>query len=367
MSPGPRHRLLRHALFWAAALGTNFLMQLPAHFALGTDLYVGGLFFNQLPASLLAVYPLLYGVLPRLMRQKQLPLFLVLLAGWLLASVVLANLTRSFYDFVIGPQLFGSVANWSYDWTDLMHLSYTWWMLMITAGAAIAIKVVNSWYERRQRQQELLQQKLQTELQLLKAQLQPSFLFDTLRTLRVLTTEKSADSPAAVLHLSALLRYMLYECPQDAVPLADEVDMMQRYVALQQLRVGCRVEVSLSFSGSLEPHTVAPLLLLPFLENAFQHVTAAASECPWLSIDLVAKPDSLTLKVINSQLAEAAGYREGAGLRGIRQRLARLYPGRHELKILTEPDTFLIVLHLRSAPVPVQPATAEETVLLNSF
>jgi hypothetical protein len=344
---------MRHGLFWAATLGTNFLMQLPAHFAIGTDLYVGGLFFNQLPASLLAIYPLLYGVLPRLMRQKQLPLFLVLLAGWLLATVVLTNLTRSFYDLVIVPNVFGVMPSWVYDWTDLTYLSYTWWVLIITAGAASAIKVMNGWYEQRQHQQELLQRKLQTELELLKAQLQPTFLFDTLRTLHKLTTQKSAESPGAVLHLAELLRYMLYESACDVVPLADEVAMIRHYVALEQLRLKGRVEVSLSFSGNFEHHAIAPLLLLPFVENAFRYGTEPQLECAWISIDLVAKANSLTFKVINSQLDTCADWHEGTGLRSIRQRLARLYDSRHELKIVSEPDSFLVALHLRPSPPPL--------------
>ncbi len=358
------NRAVRHGLFWAAVLGLCFLIQLPAHFIIGTPLYVWGLFFNQLPALLLATYPLLYWILPRLLRQQQLS-FLGLLAGWLLAAILLANATRTLYDFGLGPSWFGEVPGRTFQWGNYLELDYTWFVLLVAAGAASAIKVTNGWYEQRQRQQALLQRKLQAELQSLKAQLQPTFLFNTLRTLHVLTAQKSPASPAAVLQLSALLRYMLYESPLDAVPLADEAEMMRHYVALEELRGGSRVEVSLNFSGALGAHFIAPLLLLPFVENAFRDGTGPQQECPWVSIDLVAKKTSITFKVINSQTQAPADLGESAGLASIRQRLARLYPGRHELKVVTEPDAFLIALHLWLAPTaqPSRHAEPAETAL----
>ncbi|WP_310391737.1 sensor histidine kinase [Hymenobacter sp.] len=356
LNPWLESRVVQHALFWVVVLGLNFLIQLPAHFAIGTKLYISGLFFNQLPAALLTIYPLLYGLLPRLLRRQQLLLTLALLAGWVGFTVVVTGLTRAFFDFVVQPGLFGIPPRQAFSWDEYLMLSYTWFVLMATAGAAVAVKVMNGWYAQRQLQQALLQRQLRTELQLLKAQLQPTFLFNTLRTLHGLTARKAPESPAAVLHLSALLRYLLYESPLDTVPLADEAEMMRCYVALEKLRLGARVDVALSVSGALDAHRIPPLLLLPFLENAFRHGTGPGLECPWVSLDLVAKKNSVIFKVINSQAGAEHGLREGPGLRSIRQRLARLYPGRHELKIVSEPDTFLIALHLQLAPAALPAA-----------
>lgn len=353
MSARTPRRALWHAMFWLGALGTNLLMQLPAHFIIGSPLYVGGLFFNQLPATMLAAYPLLYGLLPRLLRGRQLPLWLGLLAVWLLATIVLANLTSLCYDFVLAPRLFGKtppplpgVPNG----INFLAMNYTWFTLMVTVGAACAIKVMNGWYKRRQRSRRLYQRRLQTELELLKARLQPDFLFDTLRTLRMLTARQAPEAAGAVLHLAGLLRYMLYDSVRAMVPLAEEADMIRHYVALEQLRLARQVEVSLSFSGHFEPHAIAPLLLLPLVENAFQ----PAPEAAWISIDLVAKPNSLIFKVINNQsgTAEDAVWAEPPGLLRIRQRLAYLYPGHHELKVVAEPDTLLVMLLLRLTPLP---------------
>ena len=348
MSAWPRRRVARHGLFWAAALGTNFLMQLPAYVALGKPLYISGLFLNQLPAGLLTVYPLLYVVLPQLLRGQRLR-FLGLLAVWLLATVLVTNLTRTLHEFVLAPALLGSVSGRVFYWGLFLELSFTWFMLVVTAGGAAAIKLMNDWYAQRQLSEELRQRQLRTELELLKAQLQPAFLFGTLSALRGLTAAKSPAAPGAVLHLAELLRYLLYEGPRELVPLADEAAMLRHYVALEQLRLGTRVEVSLSVSGALDAHRIAPLLLLPLVENAFRHGTAPGLDCPWVSIDLVAKRHSIIFKIIN---AHDGFVVEEPGLASLRQRLARLYPDQQTLKIVAEPDSFLAVLSLELAPAP---------------
>ena len=148
------------------------------------------------------------------------------------------------------------------------------------------------------------------------------------------------------------------------MPLADEVAMLRHYLALETLRLGPRVEVSLHFSGALAESSIAPLLLLPLLENAFRYGTGTRQECPWVSIDLVAKSRSLTFKVINSQPNAPADWHEGPGLRTLRQRLERLYPGHHELKIVAEPDTFLVALRLRFAPMPGHISSPSPTLAL---
>lgn len=348
MNRSLQHRIIRHGLFWAVVSGLFMLMCLPAYLFVGAPIIWRQYFTSALPAFLLGTYPLVYGLLPQLLRPRQGVRPLLLLVAWIVACALLINLLDLCYDFVVGPRLFQQMPNRTFHWAEVTeHLHMAFFPLLLIAGFLSAMKVFNRWHEDQQLHQQLLQRKLQAELALLKAQLQPAFLFSTLASLRALTAQNSPDSPAAVLHLSALLRYMLYESQQDTVPLADEAEMMQHYVALEQLRLGGRVEVSFSFGGALGAYSIAPLLLLPFVENAFRHGTGSELECPWVSIDLVAQKRGVSFKVINSQAWNGTERREGLGLRLVRQRLRRLYPDRHELDMEYDPDMFLIALRLQ--------------------
>jgi hypothetical protein len=344
------NRVARHVLFWVAVEVVDLLIQMPGYLINGAPLYFWGLLFVQLPACLLCVYPLVYWLLPRLLQRQ--PLAWLWLLAWLLGTDLVVSVLHSFEDYVLGPAWLGAVVPAKpFIWhVELMRVRVSFLVLLVTTGVFVGHKVFSRWREQQVLHQQLLQRKLQTELELLKAQLQPTFLFNTLGTLHALTSQKSPESPAAVLHLSALLRYLLYESQLPTVPLAEEVELLQHYVALEQLRLGPGVDVSLSFSGALEAHSIAPLLLLPFVENAFRHGTTAPQDCPWISIDLVAKKNSLTCKIIHSRPENGSDPAAEPDLHSIRERLARLYPGRHELKLVAEPDTFLVVLHLQRTP-----------------
>ena len=358
-----RYRTVRHLLFWGGVSAFFLLLQLPSQWLGGLQFYdARDYVFFMLPTIVLGTYPLLYGVLPRLLSRQHQLLSLAWLVGWAVSSAVLASLLRALYTFVLAPRLYQALPASPFSWVTLLThgTGFSFVALLIVAVGASAVKVFNGWYAQQQQQQLLLQHKLQAELQLLKAQLQPTFLFNTLHLLHRLTVQKAPDSPATVLHLAALLRYTLYESPQGEVPLADEIEMIRHYVALEQRRLGALVEVSVNFSGALAAPTIAPLVLLPFVESAFGGVTGAQPKGTWISIDLVARANALIFKVITGWVEIETASREVPDLSRIRQRLARLYPGRHELKVVAEPDTLLIALQVRLAPPqpPNGPATA---------
>ena len=356
MSGALRRRAGRHGLFWVAVTGFFLLLQVPAEWLGARRFYqLPEYFLVMLPAFLLATYPLLYGLLPRLLRgQAGLPWLLGLL-GWAAGSAGLCALLRAGYVFGLAPGLLHAVPHAPFSWAGLLHrgMDFSFFALLFVAGGASAIRVYGSWHAQQLLGQQLQQRHLQAELQLLKTQLQPAFLFATLRTLHGLTQQQSPAAPGAVLQLAELLRYLLYASPLDVVPLADELAMLRHYVALEQLRLGPRLEVSLSFSvgPGRAAQPIAPLLLLPFVEQALHLGTDPRLDCPWVSIDLVAGANSLTFKVLNGQAGAGPTPPDPAHLTRARQRLAHLYPGRHELKIVSEPDTRLLVLVLRQQPV----------------
>jgi sensor histidine kinase YesM len=221
----------------------------------------------------------------------------------------------------------------------------------LVIGFVLAIKLFKMWYERKQAA-------LEAELSALKAQVHPHFLFNTLNNLYALSLNNSPKSPELILGLSGILRYMLYECSTDEVPLEKEVFMMQQYVNLEKLRYEDRIDINFNISGSFKNKQMAPLLILPFIENAFKHGASETTGQVWVNIDIAVRDNWFKLKVANNNPQKQADGAESPGhigLSNVIKRLSLLYPGAHYLKIIDEEDTFLIVLDLELTPA-VQPA-----------
>jgi LytS/YehU family sensor histidine kinase len=217
--------------------------------------------------------------------------------------------------------------------------------LFSVAWIAVSIKLVKYWYIEKDIQQRLEKEKLTVELQLLKSQLHPHFLFNTLNSLYSLTLESSAQAPHAVLQLSALLRYMLYECNEPVADVRKEIEVLQTYIALEKFRFGERLEISTSYTGDIDKQQIAPLLLLPFVENAVKHGTGKELDKCWMSLHLHVEKDMLTFNLINSAGTANPADGGGLGLQNVRRRLNLLYPG-HQLKITHAGDTFMVSLTL---------------------
>jgi LytS/YehU family sensor histidine kinase len=229
-----------------------------------------------------------------------------------------------------------------------------------TGGFAATIKLLKYFYFKQRDNQLFQQEKLKAELQLLKSQVHPHFLFNTLNNLYSLTLTKSEQAPEIVVKLSGLLRYMLYECNTPRVPLMKEISMLHSYIELEKLRYGAHLDISVSIRGDLEHKQIAPLLLLPFIENSFKHGASELLDQAWISLDISVKENSLRFKLINSKPADSLPFDKqnnhsaGIGLSNVKKRLALIYPGLHELKTTTEEDTFIVNLSLT--------LEAEETV-----
>jgi LytS/YehU family sensor histidine kinase len=228
-----------------------------------------------------------------------------------------------------------------------------------TGGFAATIKLMKHFYFKQRDNQQLLQEKLTAELQLLKSQVHPHFLFNTLNNLYSLTLTKSDQAPEIVMKLSGLLRYMLYECNTQKVPLLKELSMLNDYIELEKLRYGPRLDMSVSIRGELENKQIAPLLLLPFVENSFKHGASEMLDQAWINLDIAVKADTLKLKLVNSKpdsslpLTQKNSHSAGIGLMNVKKRLALIYPGLHELKLTGEEDTFIVNLGLILETLPV--------------
>lgn len=213
---------------------------------------------------------------------------------------------------------------------------------------AVAIKLLKYWYTNQKAQQILRQEKLQAELKFLKTQIHPHFLFNTLNNLYALTLKKSDKAPETVLKLSELINYMLYECRSDEVSLTREIKFIRNYVDIEKMRYGDKLDVDIRVSGEVTDRKIAPLILLPFVENCFKHGASEDLQQSWVKVTIDSHPDHLVIKVENSKAGTNGHTREeGIGIENVKRRLDLLYPEKHALKIINGDETFLVILSIQ--------------------
>jgi two-component system, LytTR family, sensor kinase len=245
--------------------------------------------------------------------------------------------------------------------TDKLHFFKTGTLPSTVASTTLAmsIKLAKNWARDRRRQQELEKEKLETELKFLKSQFNPHFLFNTINSIFVLIKKNPDMASDSLAKFSELLRYQLYECNEHKIPLSQELTHLDNFVQLATLRLDPgRVEVSYQVQRELPGKMmIAPFVLMPFVENAFKHVSQDKDKRNWISIRLSLQGEQLTFRVTNSapaaQAKDAVSY-GGIGLTNVKRRLDLIYPDKHELSIDSENKEFVVQLHLDLQDEPVQ-------------
>lgn len=229
-----------------------------------------------------------------------------------------------------------------YLWNDLR-------LVIITGIYAILIRFMINWFESQKLRDELINQKQAGELALYRSQVNPHFLFNTLNNIYSLVYRKSDDAPAALMKLSSIMRYMLYDSTAEKVPLEKEIEYLKSFIELQNLRIKHPDFVSLQIEGDTEAGSIAPMLLISFVENAFKH--GSKIERPGIIINLSVSNEKITFRIVNylkKSTAVQDDYAGGISLANIRRRLELIYPGKHTLLIREEEETFSINLEIEN-------------------
>jgi LytS/YehU family sensor histidine kinase len=234
-------------------------------------------------------------------------------------------------------------------------------------GVAVSIKLLKKWYLENDRNQKIEKEKMLMELEMLKAQVHPHFLFNTLNNLYSLTLTKSDNAPVVVTNLSDLLRYMLYECREKEVPLLNEITALKKYVELEKLRYGNRLDISFSYSGGVNDLLIAPLLLLPFVENSFKHGMSEQLDQCWINLHLHAEHDSFSFNLSNSCSKEKKQAMVGGiGLKNIKKRLDLIYAEHYNLNINQDEDMYSVKLTMRLSKA-AKPVIADQIIFSNTI
>jgi hypothetical protein len=304
-----------------------------------------------LPFHLVFTYTQLYFLIPVfLLRKKIIPYFFFTLV----LTKFISSISFIAYGAFVYPHKYNMPPreiDWSFLWKfDPLGTRAVFSFFMI-CGIAVAIKLLKKWYYENDRNQKIEKEKLAIELEMLKAQVHPHFLFNTLNNLYSLTLTHSDKAPLVVTHLSDLLRYMLYECNEKEVPLENEIETLKKYVELEKLRYGSRIDVSFVSSGNIKENLIAPLLLIPFVENSFKYGTGEQLDQCWVNLHFHAEGNTFTFNLSNSSSNDKAKpVSGGIGLQNIKKRLELIYPGKYELTLNEEADMFVVKLQMQLNP-----------------
>lgn len=289
-------------------------------------------------------------LMPRLLFRKQYLVYFIIFPFYLFAFAIAASHYREWLflrfpgsDYIcFSPMSFS--AKLGTPWLSVYLSSF---LAMAIMGFTFSIGLLAQKYFEVSKQKEAVQQQqIIAELNLLKSQINPHFLFNVLNSIYSLSLKKSDDTPGIVLKLSEIMRYMLYETRQDSVPLQKEIQLLQDYLDIERIRIGPEHNIQLNLATPITG-AIAPALLIPFVENAIKHGTDSMLSDAFIFIDIRIENNILIFNCKNNyKLANSAGRIGGIGLDNVRKRLNLLYNGNHQLHITDESGIFEVLLKI---------------------
>lgn len=294
----PQTRILLHVLFWTLYVGffTAVLRE-------EMDLAQALLKICCIGATYAVfIYVNLRWAIPRFLWQARYWMYGAIVVGLTLACAVAVYEVMYLLDQVGDPIMADNLGL-------VPAVFNAAFMIFITSSAKLLLHSL----EQQQVNRQLENQQLQTELNFLKSQVNPHFLFNTLNNLYALALTKDDRAPEIVLKLSAILRYMLYECNERFVHLNKEITYLRNYIELEEIRQGGRNEIILNVQGQTDRRNIAPLLFTPLLENAIKHGLNKTTGKAWVRIDLVVQDKELRFTIANSKREEGAKARQPLG------------------------------------------------------
>jgi len=232
-----------------------------------------------------------------------------------------------------------------------MHLFNYAFTNLFLVFFSLGMRVLERHSQTEKLQKELEKEKLNSELAFLKNQISPHFFFNTLNNIYSLISVNAEDSQKAVLRLSKLMRYLLYDSEHGNTKLSNEIDFMNNYIDLMKLRMSSKISLDVSFPEKYEDINIPPLIFIPFIENAFKHGISYRGKS-FIEISMTTEKESVKFRCANSLVKireENETGHSGIGLENVIKRLNLLFPGKHELKINKTDTEFEVLLQIKFA------------------
>ncbi len=346
-------RILRHLLFWIV-WGSYFILMHMASPMLAPAADFMNVPFTATEAFLLLLlqvpinYFTLYVILPMYFRKKKLVKTITwFIVAWVIYyfffQFMLKNAIPTILDWVL-PEEFLRNTRRTAEARIFMGLLSVFIAGFSSTAFIAGFKYLKQWYLKEQRNTQLQKENTEAQLQLLTAQVHPHFLFNTLNNIYSQAQEESAKSSKMIMGLSDMLRYSLLDGKKPSVPLDKELQMLKEYMHLEKNRYGEKLDLHYLIADNTNDLYIAPLLLLPFIENCFRYSVSEMSEDPWINLTIEIKNTTLSMKLLNGTTANGFESHTGKGLTDVQQRLELLYKDRYDLQTRENDEVFIVDL-----------------------
>ena len=342
-SPSKPLRIALHIFFWVCVfafytffygrLSNNFYYSF-VHLVYTSPLYIG------------ATYITMYAIIPKFLLKKKYKDFVI--------SSVYMVLGIAYLEILIIICLIVLPVNVvPLKWSAPVNLgSLDIYLRLIgiyvVVFLASSVKLLKHWYTMQNKNQLLVKEKLEAELNMLKSQVHPHFLFNTLNNLYALTLKKSDKSPDVVLKLSEILDFMLYHSNKDFVELDREIKLVNNYIDLEKLRHGERLQIDFEIEGNPGNKLIAPMIIFPLVENCFKHGVSSTYQKSWIRLLLNLSYDRFIFTAENSMIKTTNTQKGGLGLTNLRKRLDLIYPDNYRVEITETDSIFTATLEISS-------------------
>jgi two-component system LytT family sensor kinase len=283
------------------------------------------------PIGIIQCYIIVYWLIPVFLLQKKYMAFI--------CGVIISSVTVIFFVALLTYKKFDFLSTW------VGIASY------ISRGVPIPlvfimIKMLKTWYLKEKEKDTLIKENANAELQLLKAQVHPHFLFNTLNNIYFFILTNTKKAQGLVKKLEKILQYMITECDQPVVPLSREIDLINDYFELEKVRYD-DLDIELKITGDCTNKMIAPLLMIPFIENSFKHGTSKMLRDPWIKLFIQADDEILHFSLTNNKPNETiVNKKNGIGLSNVKKRLELLYAKEHYLLIEPTINTFTVNMQI---------------------
>jgi len=336
------NRTTEHILFWLAYwVFLSFSAGLYDLDFITVSLYA----LSHLPLTIITTYLFVYKILPFFFQEKKLLFFLTTML-LIISALLLKRTSIQYFQF----PLFYANEDWTFTFFEWYRIVGHLLQIGATIGLISALKLYREWRRTQDKLDILQTEKRKLELNYLKAQTNPHFLFNTLNSIYYNVVNKTSDSAAkSIIQLSELLRFVLYECKEDFIPIEKEIQLINNYIELQKSRYQDRLTVNLLVNGNLK-EVIPPLICFSLIENAFKHgMSESIGEC---IIEITIQIDTNNFSIcIKNPISESidsysSGSSKGLGLINVNRQLTLIYNDTYKLTDKVENNTYICVLEI---------------------